>query len=59
MLTACSRRHFLLLTALTLHFGASWYGYGYCAATLLTLVVGLFLLDRKLDRLEYETFMLQ
>lgn len=49
----------ILLTALTLHFGASWYGYGYCAATLLTLVVGLFLLDRKLDRLEYETFMLQ
>lgn len=48
-----------LLTLVTLRLGAGWYGYGYCAATLLTLVLGLNLLDRKLDNLEYETFMLQ
>jgi polysaccharide biosynthesis protein PelG len=49
----------IALTALSLHLGAGWYGYGYCVATLLALVVGLYQLDRKLDRLEYETFMLQ
>ncbi len=48
-----------VFTLLTLKFGAGWYGYGYCAAALLTLVTGLYMLDRKLDRLEYETFMLQ
>jgi len=46
-------------TLLTLHLGASWYGYGFCGAALVSLVAGLFMLDRKLDRLEYETFMLQ
>ncbi|HSD40179.1 MAG TPA: exopolysaccharide Pel transporter PelG [Rhodocyclaceae bacterium] len=49
----------IAFTALTLHLGAAWYGYGYCVATLLALVVGLYQLDRKLDHLEYETFMLQ
>lgn len=49
----------ILLTLLTLELGASWYGYGYCGATLLALVLGLRLLDTKLDNLEYETFMLQ
>ena len=49
----------ILLTAMTLHLGAAWYGYGYTVATLITLVIGLYLLDRKMDRLEYETFMLQ
>jgi uncharacterized membrane protein len=47
------------LTLLTLRLGAGWYGYGYSLAALLTLVTGLYMLDRKLDRLEYETFMLQ
>ena len=49
----------IALTALSLHLGAGWYGYGYCVATLLALVFGLYQLDRKMDRLEYETFMLQ
>lgn len=49
----------VLFTAMTLKMGAVWYGYGYCAATFLTLFVGLYLLDHKLGRLEYETFMLQ
>jgi polysaccharide biosynthesis protein PelG len=49
----------IIFTLITLHLGAAWYGYGYTAATLLTLVAGLYMLDRKLDHLEYETFMLQ
>lgn len=47
------------LTALSLWLGAAFYGYGYCLAVLLTLGLGLYLLDWKLGRLEYETFMLQ
>jgi uncharacterized membrane protein len=47
------------LTAITLRLGAPFYGYGYALAVLITLGVGLYLLDRRLSRLEYETFMLQ
>ena len=46
-------------TVLTLPLGAIYYGYGYAAAVLLALVCGLYFLDRRLGRLEYETFMLQ
>ena len=46
-------------TVLTLKLGAIYYGYGYAAAVLLALVCGLYFLDRRLGRLEYETFMLQ
>lgn len=49
----------IVLTIITLWLGASWYGYGFCAATLIALLLGLHLLDKKLDNLEYETFMLQ
>ena len=35
------------------------YGYGFALATLLTLGAGLALLTRRLNRLEYQTFMLQ
>lgn len=49
----------LILTAITLKLGAPFYGYGYSIAVLLSLGTGLYLLDRKLGRLEYETFMLQ
>jgi uncharacterized membrane protein len=46
-------------TLLTLKLGAIYYGYGYAAAVLLALVCGLYFLDKRLGRLEYETFMLQ
>ena len=49
----------IAFTALSFHLGASFYGYGYALSVLLTLLLGLFALDRKLSRLEYETFMLQ
>lgn len=46
-------------TLLTLHLGPTTYGYGFAVAVLVTTVVALAVLSRKLDRLEYETFMLQ
>ncbi len=47
------------LTGLTLWFGAALYGYGFALSVLITLATGLVLLSRQLNRLEYETFMLQ
>jgi polysaccharide biosynthesis protein PelG len=47
------------LTGLSLHLGASYYGYGFALALLFTVLTGMYLLSRKLDLLEYETFMLQ
>jgi uncharacterized membrane protein len=48
-----------LFTAMTLKLGAPFYGYGFTVALLLTVALGLVFLDRKLDRIEYETFMFQ
>jgi uncharacterized membrane protein len=47
------------LTGLTLWFGAALYGYGFALSVLITLATSLVLLSRQLNRLEYETFMLQ
>jgi uncharacterized membrane protein len=49
----------IALTALSLYLGASYYGYGFALSLLVTVLVGMHLLSRKLDLLEYETFMLQ
>lgn len=49
----------VLLTGITLWKGAAYYGYGFTLAVLITLGTALAALDRKLRRLEYETFMLQ
>ncbi|MGO2135355.1 exopolysaccharide Pel transporter PelG [Marinobacter sp.] len=49
----------LIFTFVTIELGASFYGYGYAGATFISSVIGLALLSRKFDRLEYETFMLQ
>ena len=49
----------ILLTGFTLWKGAAYYGYGFTLAVLVTLCTALPLLDRKLNRLEYETFMWQ
>jgi uncharacterized membrane protein len=46
-------------TAVSLHLGAAWYGYGFALALLVTVLAGMRLLERKLETLEYETFMLQ
>lgn len=58
-LTALFAASNLLLTILTQLMGPTFYGYGFAASVTLTSLVGLALLSRKLDRLEYETFMLQ
>jgi uncharacterized membrane protein len=49
----------IALTSLSLYLGASYYGYGFALSLLITVLTGMQLLSRKLDTLEYETFMLQ
>lgn len=49
----------IIFTALTLLWGAALYGHGFTLAVLITLITGLIQLSRRLNRLEYETFMLQ
>lgn len=49
----------LVFSLLSIQLGANWYGYGFAVSLLITVVVGLYWLDRKLAILEYETFMLQ
>lgn len=46
-------------TLVTQYLGPSFYGYGFAIAVSLTALLGLATLSHKLDRLEYETFMLQ
>jgi uncharacterized membrane protein len=43
---------------LTQRLGANYYGYGFAVSVSLTSFVGLAILSRKLERLEYETFMI-
>jgi polysaccharide biosynthesis protein PelG len=49
----------IALTIGSIALGAVFYGYGFAIAVLLTLLTALLMLERKLARLEYETFMLQ
>lgn len=48
-----------LLTGISIKMGASFYGYGFALANTLSIIVGLYLLNRKFNRLEFETFMLR
>ena len=48
-----------VFTAISLQLGAQWFGYGFAIAMLLTVLMGLWILNRKLENLEYQTFMLQ
>lgn len=59
VLTAVLAASNALFTSLTILAGPRWYGYGLAGATLVSVLLGLSLLSRKLERLEYETFMLQ
>jgi len=47
------------LSLLSIHLGASFFGYGFTLAMALTSLTGLALLSRKMNQLEYQTFMLQ
>lgn len=49
----------LAFSLISIHLGANWYGYGFAVSLLITVVIGLYWLDRKMAILEYETFMLQ
>jgi polysaccharide biosynthesis protein PelG len=49
----------ITFTALSLHLGANFYGYGFAMALLVTVLAGMSLLSRTLDLLEYETFLLR
>ncbi|MDD2923911.1 exopolysaccharide Pel transporter PelG [Rhodoferax sp.] len=49
----------VVFTALSLKLGAAWFGYGFALAMLVTVLTGVWILNRKLDKLEYQTFMLQ
>lgn len=49
----------VILTSVTLALNPAWYGYGFAGSLLVVVLASLYLLDRKLDVLEYETFMLQ
>lgn len=47
------------LTWLSIRLGPAWFGYGFALALLITVLLGMDILRRRLDSLEYETFMLQ
>ncbi|WGS52998.1 exopolysaccharide Pel transporter PelG [Paraburkholderia sp. D15] len=49
----------VIFTAMTLALNPAFYGYGFAGALLVVVLASLYLLDRKLESLEYETFMLQ
>ncbi|KIG03034.1 exopolysaccharide Pel transporter PelG [Caballeronia concitans] len=49
----------VVLTGATLAANPGWYGYGFAGSLLIVLLVSLAWLDRKLELLEYETFMIQ
>lgn len=47
------------LSMLSIALGLAFYGYGFAFAMLITSLLGLIMLNRQFNRLEYETFMLQ
>lgn len=59
LLTATLPLTNMLFTAISLQLGAPWFGYGFALAMLVTVLLGIWILNRKLEVLEYETFMLQ
>ncbi len=48
-----------LLSILSISLGPFFYGYGFAVSLCITIMIGMFLMDRDLEKLEYETFMLQ
>jgi uncharacterized membrane protein len=48
-----------LFTVISLHLGVAWFGYGFTLAMLVTVLSGIWVLNRKLERLEFQTFMFQ
>jgi uncharacterized membrane protein len=48
-----------VLTLASFYLGSAFYGWGYLGATLIAAILGWFLLDSRLKRLEFLTFMRQ
>lgn len=46
-------------STLSIYLGAAWFGYGFALAMLVTVLAGVWILNRRLEALEFETFMLQ
>ena len=59
LLTATLPLTNMIFTAISLQLGATWFGYGFALAMLVTVLLGIWILNRKLEALEYQTFMLQ
>jgi uncharacterized membrane protein len=49
----------ILFTLLSFQLGVAFFGYGIAASLIVTLITGLLILNAKLARLEFDTFMLQ
>lgn len=49
----------VVFTAISLQLGPAWFGYGFALAVLVCVLAGTWLLSRKLESLEYDTFMLR
>lgn len=47
------------LTQVSITMGPTFYGYGFALANTFSIILGLLLLNRKMNRLEFETFMLR
>jgi len=47
------------LTAITLNRTPIYYGYGFALALLIVVLVSAYILDRRLDSLEFDTYMMQ
>ncbi len=58
-LTALLLASNLLFSALSIQLGAAWFGYGFALSMLVTVLTGMWVLNRRLESLEFETFMLQ
>ena len=59
MLTALFLGTNIAFTFASIHFGAPFYGYGFALALLLCVLMAMEILEKKLEVLEYDTFMLQ
>ncbi len=49
----------VVFTQISINLGAYFFGYGFAFSLLCVIVVGMYLLNKDLDNIEYETFMLQ
>lgn len=48
-----------VFTQISVYLGPTFYGYGFAIALMIVVLSGMWILSHKLNRLEYETFMLQ